>query len=90
TDIDDEYLALLINQESKDGRFPTSAFVNMQRDVRRKFAIAYKDKPQELQICTEKQLYIALGNNILGLKALEINATPMERIEPHIIDTEFN
>ncbi|ALK94078.1 NAD(P)H nitroreductase [Francisella tularensis subsp. holarctica] len=90
TDIDDEYLELLLNQERKDGRFPTSEFENMQRDVRRKFALAYKDKPQELQIWTEKQLYIALGNILLGLSALEINATPMEGIEPHIIDTEFN
>ncbi|MDE5007070.1 NAD(P)H nitroreductase, partial [Francisella tularensis subsp. holarctica] len=32
----------------------------------------------------------ALGNILLGLSALEINATPMESIYPHIIYTEFN
>ncbi|MDE4955517.1 NAD(P)H nitroreductase, partial [Francisella tularensis subsp. holarctica] len=74
------------NQERKDGRFPTSEFENMQRDVRIKFALAYKDKPQELQIWTEKQLYIARGNILLGLSALEINAPPRESIEPHILD----
>ncbi|QWU99500.1 oxygen-insensitive NAD(P)H nitroreductase [Francisella salimarina] len=90
TDIDDKYLQLLLDQERKDGRFPTSDFENMQRDVRKKFALAYKDKPQELQIWTEKQLYIALGNILLGLSALKIDATPMEGIEANIIDEEFN
>lgn len=89
-DIDSGYLEELITQEKKDGRFPTDEFENIQNDVREKFALAYADKPQELQNWAEKQVYISLGNLLLGLAALELNATPMEGIEPHIIDEEFN
>lgn len=90
TDIDNDYLEQLLAQEKKDGRFPTNEFENMQRDLREKFALAYTDKPQELQSWAEKQVYISLGNLLLGLAGLELHATPMEGIEPHIIDEEFN
>ncbi|QLE79252.1 oxygen-insensitive NAD(P)H nitroreductase [Francisella sp. Scap27] len=90
TDIDNNYLEELIAQEKKDGRFPTAEFENMQRGVREKFALAYSDRPQELQNWAEKQVYISLGNLLLGLAGLELNATPMEGIEPQIIDKEFN
>ncbi|MED7819822.1 MULTISPECIES: oxygen-insensitive NAD(P)H nitroreductase [unclassified Francisella] len=90
TKVDDTYLEELLAQEKKDGRFPTPEFESMQRDVRKKFALAYKDKPKELQNWTEKQVYISLGNILLGLAALEIDATPMEGIETHIIDDVFN
>ncbi|AIT09795.1 dihydropteridine reductase [Candidatus Francisella endociliophora] len=90
TSIDNNYLEELLTQERKDGRFPTDEFENIQREVRKKFALAYADKPQELQSWAEKQVYISLGNLLLGLAGLGLHATPMEGIEPHIIDKEFN
>ncbi|BCD92521.1 NAD(P)H nitroreductase [Francisella halioticida] len=90
TNIDDNYLEKLLDQERKDGRFPTPEFENMQRDVRKKIALAYKDMPQELQNWAEKQVYISLGNLLLGLAGLKLHATPMEGIDPHIIDEEFS
>ncbi|API86046.1 oxygen-insensitive NAD(P)H nitroreductase [Francisella uliginis] len=90
TSIDNDYLEELLTQEREDGRFPTAEFEIMQRDVRKKFALAYQDRPQELQNWAEKQLYIALGNILLGISGLELHATPMEGIEPHIVDHEFN
>ena len=50
----------------------------------------YSYNSKDLQHWAEKQVYISLGNILLGLAALEINATPIEGIEPHIINTEFN
>ncbi|WP_150467651.1 oxygen-insensitive NAD(P)H nitroreductase [Francisella sp. SYW-9] len=90
TNIDNSYLEELLDQERKDGRFPTVEFESMQRDVRRKFALAYLDRPQELQNWAQKQIYISLGNLLLGLAGLGLHATPMEGIETHIIDDEFN
>ncbi|QIW09345.1 oxygen-insensitive NAD(P)H nitroreductase [Francisella sp. LA112445] len=90
TNIDNNYLEELLDQERKDGRFPTAEFENIQRDVRKKFALAYQDRPQELQNWAEKQVYISLGNLLLGLAGLGLHATPMEGIETDIIDKEFN
>ena len=38
----------------------------------------------------EKQVYLNLGSALLALSALGVNATPMEGIEPQIIDEKFN
>lgn len=89
TGIDSNYLEELLYQERKDGRFPTAEFENIQRAVREKFALAYANKPQELQNWAEKQVYISLGNLLLGLAGLGLHSTPMEGIEPQIIDKEF-
>jgi nitroreductase/dihydropteridine reductase len=90
TNIDNSYLEELLEQERKDGRFPTTEFENIQRDVRKKFALAYHSKPQELQNWAEKQVYISLGNLLLGLASLNLHATPMEGVDTNIIDNEFN
>lgn len=90
TNLDDNYLEELLAQERKDGRFPSAEFEKLQQAARKKFTSLYNYNPKDLQHWAEKQVYISLGNILLGLAALEINATPMEGIEPHIIDTEFN
>ncbi|MFC4892915.1 oxygen-insensitive NAD(P)H nitroreductase [Pseudofrancisella aestuarii] len=90
TDISDGYLEELLAQERKDGRFPSAEFEKLQEAARRKFTSLHKYNPKDLKHWAEKQVYISLGAILLGLAALEINATPMEGIEPHIIDEEFN
>lgn len=77
-------------QEKQDGRFPTEELEDIQRAGRKKYTSLYTHDPEALQHWTEKQVYISLGYILLSLATLEISATPMEGIEPHIIDEELN
>lgn len=90
TNIDDNYLNELLSQEEKDGRFPTPEFLQMQKFARGKFTDLHKYNYKDLLHWIEKQVYLNLGNTLLALSALGVNATPMEGIEPQIIDEKFN
>ena len=90
TYIDDNYLEELLSQEKKDGRFPTPEFEQMQKLGRSKFTDLHKYDYKDLPHWIEKQIYLNLGSTLLALSALGVNATPMEGIEPQIIDKEFN
>ncbi|BCD92520.1 hypothetical protein fh0823_26590 [Francisella halioticida] len=90
TDLNDNYLEELLAQEKQDYRFPTEELKNIQRSGRKQFTSLYTYDSEVLQYWTEKQVYISLGYILLSLATLEINSTPMEGIETHVIDEAFN
>ena len=55
----------------------------------KKFTSLYSYNSKDLQHWAKEQVYISLGNILLGLAALEINATPIEGIEPYIVDADL-
>ncbi len=86
TELDDAHLQRVLEQEQRDGRFPTPEdraaqvkgrdfYVNMHRKELR-------DTPQWM----EKQVYIALGFLLLGAPVLGIDATPIEGFDHSILD----
>ena len=61
----------------------------MQKLARGKFTNLHKYDYKDQLHWIEKQIYLNLGSTLLALATMGLNATPMEGIEPHIIDKEL-
>lgn len=90
TDIDENYLNHLLMQEDKDGRLPTEAIKNGLYGAMKAFTNIHKYDLKDLQHWIEKQVYLNIGNFLLGVGSLGIDATPMEGIDVKALDEEFN
>ncbi|QKG70533.1 oxygen-insensitive NAD(P)H nitroreductase [Erythrobacter mangrovi] len=88
--VDEDYLRHLLDREIADGRFvgdiPTlsaqlhagrSMFVNMHRDA------------GDLEAWTQAQTYLNMGQFMLGVAAMGIDATAMEGVDTDVLDIEF-
>lgn len=89
TDIDDNYMLHLQEQEDKDGRYPNEEVKQMVFGVRNLFANMHRFDFKDAQHWMEKQVYINLGNLLLGAATMGIDALPMEGIDLKKIDEEF-
>lgn len=88
--IEGDYLQSLLEQEDKDGRFAADPDFKGQMDGARNFFInIHKHDLKDAQHWMDKQVYLNLGQFLLGVAALGIDATPMEGIDPKAIDEEF-
>lgn len=88
--MDEEHLAKILEQEELDGRFDSDASLKEKMDQGRKFFInLHKNEYNDLQHWMAKQVYLNVGQFLLGLAALGIDATPMEGIDSKAIDQEF-
>lgn len=90
TDLTEEYARHVLDKEDQDGRYPEKEFKNMVYGGRKMFADIHKYDLKDLQHWFEKQVYLNLGNFLLGLANLEIDAVAMEGFDAKIIDEEFN
>ena len=88
-DLGEAHLAALIAQEEKDGRFPTPEGRETQKNGRNFYVGLHRDKQQDVQTWTQKQVYLALGTLLLGAATLEIDATPIEGFDPAALDEEL-
>lgn len=86
TQLDDNYLEHLLEQEDKDGRFPTEKNKEEQRSGRGYFVRLNRESPEFLYNWTSRQAYIALGTLLLGAAALGIDATPIEGFRSDTLD----
>lgn len=91
-DIEDDYLARVLNQEKLDGRFKSDPkALSARMDAGRKIFInIHKHDYKDVQHWMDKQVYLNIGNFLLGVSALGIGATPMEGIDTKVLDEEFN
>ena len=87
--IDDDYLAKVLQQEEKDGRFPDPAFKSQMDAGRKLFINIHKHDYKDVQHWMDKQVYLNIGQFLLGVSTLGIDATPMEGIDIASIDKEF-
>lgn len=86
---DEPYMQHILEQEEKDGRFPTSELKQMMHGGRNAFADIHKYETKDLQHWMEKQVYLNMGNLLLGAAALSIDAVPMEGVDMKVLDSEF-
>ncbi|MEM7618331.1 MAG: oxygen-insensitive NAD(P)H nitroreductase [Pseudomonadota bacterium] len=88
--MDDDHLAKVLEQEEADGRFAADPAFKEQMDGARKFFInIHKHDYKDVQHWMDKQVYLNIGQFLLGVATLGIDATPMEGIDIKSIDEEF-
>lgn len=89
TSADEDYMLHIIDTEDIDGRYPNKEVKERMHGARNMFANIHKDQLNDLQHWMEKQVYLNIGNFLLGVAALGIDAVPMEGIDMKAIDAEF-
>ena len=89
THLPDDYLDTLTAQEDRDGRLPNDKMKQLIVDTRLRAVNAHKDIGDTEQ-WLKNQVYIALGGVLLGAKALNIDALPLEGFDIALLDKEFN
>lgn len=89
TSIDDEFLQNILEKENQDGRFANEEFKNGMHSGRSNFVNIHKDDAKDLQEWVDKQVYLNLGNLLLGVAALGIDAVPMEGFDSKVLSEEL-
>lgn len=89
--VDEDYLQHVLEQEDKDGRFDTDKETHKpaMHGGRSLFVNLHKQDFKDVQHWMDKQVYLNLGQFLLGAAALGVDATPMEGIEIPVLDAEF-
>lgn len=88
-DLTEEYLLHVCDQEDKDGRFPQPELKEQNHGARSIFSYMHKFDYKDFQHWADKQVYLNLGNFLLGVAALGLDAVPMEGVDLKILDEEF-
>lgn len=89
SDLDQEHLHAVLDQEESDGRIANAEAKATQHQVRSFYTNLHRFDRKDLQHWMEKQIYIALGTLLLGAAVLEVDACPIEGFDPAILDAEF-
>ena len=89
TDISNEYLEQLLEQDDVSGRFKDEAAKQGQRDTRSGYVEFYRNELKNLSAWMENQTYIALGQLLFAATLEHIDATAMEGFDRNIINQEF-
>ncbi|VXC63273.1 dihydropteridine reductase, NAD(P)H-dependent, oxygen-insensitive [Pseudomonas sp. 8Z] len=87
-DMSDTHLAVLLGQESADGRFRDEAARITQQNTRNSYVNLHRELG-DISHWMEKQAYLALGSLLLGAASLGLDATPMEGIDREALDAEL-
>lgn len=89
TAIDETHLNKLLEQENADGRFANEQAMAGQHKGRSYFVNMHRFDYKDAQHWMEKQVYLNVGNFLLGVSALGIDAVPIEGFDARILDEEF-
>lgn len=90
TSVDESYKDHIAETEAKAGRFPTEQIKQMTKDGRTLFTNIHKEMLNDEQHWLEKQVYLNIGQFLLGAAVLGIDACPMEGIDAKILNEEFD
>ncbi len=90
TDADEAYMQHLLEQEDQDGRYPNDEIKQNVYGARNIFANIHRYDLKDLPHWLEKQVYLNIGNFLLGAATLGIDALPMEGADVKALDEEFN
>jgi len=90
-ELPEDYLLKVLDQEEADGRFAAdpATFKPQMHGGRTMFANIHKQDMKDLQHWMDKQVYLNIGQFLLGVATLGIDATPMEGIDNAVLDAEF-
>jgi nitroreductase/dihydropteridine reductase len=86
TDLDEQHLNTVLEQETRDGRYAAEGSREMQDKIRRSYVDMHRYELRDVPQWMEKQVYIALGGLLLGAATLGIDATPMEGFDTRALD----
>lgn len=89
--IEEDFLQHVLAQEEADGRFAgdPETFKQQMHAGRSLFVNLHKQDMKDVQHWMDKQVYLNIGQFLLGAAALGVDATPMEGIETRVLDEEF-
>ncbi len=89
TNVEDEFLLHVLEKEDKDGRYPDPEFKDQMHGGRTFFVDIHRKDLNDIQHWNEKQVYLNVGNALLGAAVLGIDALPMEGIDIEALNEEF-
>lgn len=87
--IEEDHLSKVLEQEEADGRFTRPSSKESMDGGRKMFINIHKHDYKDVQHWMDKQVYLNIGQFLLGVATLGIDATPMEGIDIKSIDEEF-
>ena len=88
---EEDYLRHVLAQEERDGRFASDPDTHKpaMHGGRSMFLNLHKQDYKDAQHWMDKQVYLNLGQFLLGISAMGLDATPMEGVDTAVIDKEF-
>jgi len=89
TDVNEDYMLNLLDQEDKDGRFLDASLKQDLHKARMFFTDIHRYDLKDAQHWMEKQVYLNMGTVLLGAGALGLDALPMEGFDAKAVDEEF-
>ncbi|AGR57736.1 oxygen-insensitive NAD(P)H nitroreductase [Salmonella bongori] len=89
TIMDDAWLERVVNQEEADGRFATPEAKAANDKGRRFFADMHRVSLKDDHQWMAKQVYLNVGNFLLGVAAMGLDAVPIEGFDADVLDAEF-
>jgi len=90
TELNEDHLLRIRDQENSDGRYANEEVMAGQHKGRSFFANMHRFDYKDAQHWMEKQVYLNVGNFLLGVAALGLDAVPIEGFDPRILDEEFD
>ncbi|HAO4428475.1 TPA: oxygen-insensitive NAD(P)H nitroreductase [Salmonella enterica] len=89
TAMDDAWLERVVDQEDADGRFATPEAKAANDKGRRFFADMHRVSLKDDHQWMAKQVYLNVGNFLLGVAAMGLDAVPIEGFDAEVLDAEF-
>jgi nitroreductase/dihydropteridine reductase len=89
TAMDDAWLEKVVDQEEVDGRFATPEAKAGNHKGRVFFADLHRKELNDDAHWMQKQVYLNVGNFLLGVAAMGLDAVPIEGFDAAIMDQEF-
>jgi nitroreductase/dihydropteridine reductase len=89
TAMDDAWLEKVVDQEDVDGRFATPEAKAGNHKGRVFFADLHRKELNDDAHWMQKQVYLNVGNFLLGVAAMGLDAVPIEGFNAAIMDQEF-
>ncbi|HCK7715733.1 TPA: nitroreductase family protein, partial [Salmonella enterica] len=83
------WLERVVDQEDADGRFATPEAKAANDKGRRFFADMHRVSLKDDHQWMAKQVYLNVGNFLLGVAAMGLDAVPIEGFDAEVLDAEF-
>lgn len=90
TDITDADLENVTQQEDRDGRFLKPEAKEMALKVRSFYADLHRNTWKDVSYWAQKQVYLNIGNLLLGAACLGVDAVPIEGVDLEALNQEFD
>lgn len=90
TELDDSWLQRVVDQEDADGRFANAEAKAANNQGRVFFANIHRKELHDDAQWMAKQVYLNVGNFLLGVAAMGLDAVPIEGADFALLDAEFN